>query len=259
VIDLGDATVELGRARVLRGVTLTCRAGELLALVGPNGAGKSTALAVMAGALPPAAGTARFDGRPLAQWRPEELARRRAVMTQAESLGFAFRVDDVVRLGRHPHPAGRDDADIVRRAAQRVRVDRLLARSFPTLSGGERQRVRLARTLTQIWDVAGGALLLDEPTASLDPAEQHACMATARDEARRGRAVVVVLHDLPLAARYADRIAVLREGRLLGSGTPDDVVRRGLLRDAFGVDVRWVDAGDATPVLLVEPRRSGAG
>ncbi|MEM8884722.1 MAG: heme ABC transporter ATP-binding protein [Planctomycetota bacterium] len=257
MIELEAVSVELGGRLVLRELSLRVAPGELLALVGPNGAGKSTALAAIAGALSTSGGEIRFHDRPLRAWDAEELARARAVMTQSEFLTFAFLVRDVVAMGRHPHPPSDADEETVDAAAREARVSHLLDRRYTALSGGERQRVRFARVLTQLGGVEQGALLLDEPTASLDPAEQHACMAAARRQARAGRAVVVVLHDLGLAARYADRMAVLDDGRLLGEGTPREVVGQGILDEAFDVQVRLVPHEGPHPTVLVEPRAAG--
>lgn len=243
----------LGRRTVLDGVDVEVRAGEVLALVGPNGAGKSTLLRVLSGDLSPVQGRVSFDGRPLASWSARALARRRAVLTQNASVGAAFTLDEVVRLGRHPHRtrASVDDA-IVRSALTRVGLLDRAGDRWTQLSGGEQQRVAMARALAQIEDGDDGVLLLDEPTSALDLAWQQRALGLARDAAERGHAVVAVLHDLALASVFADRALLLHQGRCLASGPPADVLTPDALARAYAVRAHWVDVPElgAVPVVL---------
>jgi iron complex transport system ATP-binding protein len=208
-----------GRA-LLDGVSLTLVPGEVLALVGPNGAGKSTLLRVLAGDLAPTSGAILLDGRPLSAFRARELALRRAVLPQQALMQFAFAAREVVAMGRHPHlgrhgETDRDEA-IVRAAMGRTETLPLAERAYPSLSGGEQGRISLARVLAQEAPV----LLLDEPTAALDLRHQQATLGIARALAAEGATVLAVLHDLNLAAAYADRVALLAAGRLVTVGTP---------------------------------------
>ncbi len=240
MLDLDTVHVTIGGARLLRGVALGVRPGEVVAVVGPNGAGKSTLLKVMAGEQVPTEGAAVLDGRPLAAWAPDDLALRRAVLPQHSALAFGFTAFEVAMLGRMPHAArAAEDEAAARRALEAAGVAHLAERRYPTLSGGEQQRVHLARALAQLDGSATEAryLLLDEPTASLDLAHQHAVLRLARAHAEAGGGVLVVLHDLNLAAQYADRLAVLRDGRLLAEGPPADVLDPALVRAAFDVPV----------------------
>lgn len=142
-------------------------------------------------------------------------------------------------MGRMPHDTGRErDREIVEQALRAADVAHLAQRDYLTLSGGERQRVHLARVLAQVWDVEGACLLLDEPTASLDLAHQQLTLAQARTVAQRGGAVLVILHDLNLAARFADRILLLDRGRMLALGTPWEVLQAERIRSVFGVEVQ---------------------
>lgn len=220
-----------GTARLLADVSLAVRPGELVALVGPNGAGKSTLLKLLAGDLTPSEGAVLLDGRPLTSYRAAALARRRAVMPQQTMLQFAFTVREVVEMGRNPHPSSSGDADraIVDESLERTDTTALAGRTYPTLSGGEQQRVTLARVLVQQTPL----LLLDEPTTSLDLRHQELVLATARAAAAAGAAVLAILHDLNLAAAYADRIAVLRGGRLAACGPPWEVLSEVLLSEVF--------------------------
>ncbi|WP_250304392.1 heme ABC transporter ATP-binding protein [Streptomyces sp. NBC_01267] len=245
--------LELGGRRVLTGIDLTVRSGELLALVGPNGAGKSTLLAALAADLPATRGEVRIDGRPVGSWPAAELALRRAVLPQSAALSFPFPVEEVVRMGRAPW-AGTDREDdderIVAEAMAATEVAGFATRPFPALSGGERARVALARVLAQ----QAPLLLLDEPTAALDLRHQELVLRVCRERAAAGCAVVVVLHDLGLAAAYADRGAVLHDGRIAVEGPPAEVFTGELLSRVYRQPVE-VLAHPRTGAPLVIPER----
>ncbi|ATL27290.1 heme ABC transporter ATP-binding protein [Streptomyces formicae] len=224
--------VRLGGREVLGGVSLAARSGEVLALVGPNGAGKSTLLAALAADLPAAEGVVRICGRPAPEWPAAELALRRAVLPQSAALSFPFPVEDVVRMGRAPWAGTRladDDDGIVRESMAATEVGDFAVRPFSALSGGERARVALARVLAQ----RAPLLLLDEPTAALDLRHQELVLRICRERAAEGDAVVVVLHDLGLAAAYADRVAVLRAGCVAAEGAPAEVFEEELLSEVY--------------------------
>ncbi|MGW7075943.1 heme ABC transporter ATP-binding protein [Streptomyces sp. NPDC054866] len=245
--------VRLGGREVLAGVSLTARAGEVLALVGPNGAGKSTLLAALAADLPAHEGVVRVCGRPVAEWTARELALRRAVLPQSAALSFPFAVEDVVRMGRAPWAGTaleEDDDRVVREAMAATEVGEFAARSFSALSGGERARVALARVLAQ----RAPLLLLDEPTAALDLRHQELVLRICRERAGAGDAVVVVLHDLGLAAAYADRVAVLRDGGLAAEGAPGGVFTGELLSEVYRQPVE-VFPHPRTGAPLVAPVR----
>ncbi|WCD86163.1 Hemin import ATP-binding protein HmuV [Streptomyces xanthophaeus] len=227
-----DLHVRLGGREVLSGIGLTARAGEVLALVGPNGAGKSTLLAALCADLPAASGEVRIDGRAVASWSAPELALRRSVLPQSAALSFPFPVEDVVRMGRAPWAGtafADADEDAVAAAMAATEVTEFAARPFSALSGGERARVALARVLAQ----RAPLLLLDEPTAALDLRHQELVLRICRERAAAGDAVVVVLHDLGLAAAYADRAAVLHDGRIAADGAPAEVFEGGLLSRVY--------------------------
>ena len=234
-----NLAVQRGPCTVLADVHLELRPGEVLGVLGPNGAGKSTLLAALSGELPAAHGRVLLDERPLSAWHGPERARRLAVLPQASSLGFAFRVEEVVGMGRLPHATGRTrDAEIVGEALAAADAAQLSGRNYMELSGGERQRVHLARVLAQLWPGGEGqVLLLDEPTSMLDPLHQHTTLQATRTFAEQGAAVLVILHDLNLAARYCDRLLLLERGRPHALGTPDEVLRADPLRAVFGLEV----------------------
>ncbi|MEU9338959.1 heme ABC transporter ATP-binding protein [Streptomyces sp. NPDC048290] len=245
-------SVRLGEREVLRDVDITVRAGEVLALVGPNGAGKSTLLGALAADVPAASGVVRVCGRPVSAWSAPELALRRAVLPQSASLAYPFTVAEVVRMGRAPWAAvDQDDDDLaVDRAMAATEVTAFAVRPFSALSGGERARVALARVLAQ----RAPLLLLDEPTAALDLRHQELVLRLCRERARAGDAVVVVLHDLGLAAAYAHRVAVLRAGRVAADGPPAQVFSEELLSAVYDQPVE-VLPHPRTGAVLVTPRR----
>ncbi|HVK99757.1 MAG TPA: heme ABC transporter ATP-binding protein, partial [Dongiaceae bacterium] len=214
------------------------------AVVGPNGAGKTTLFRLLAGELTPCTGDIQFNGRDMPRWPLTQLARMRAVLPQSSTLQFAFTVQEVVAMGRMPHATGqRIDADIVQEVMQVCDVHRLATRPYPALSGGERQRVQLARVLAQVWQpVADGErlLLLDEPTSALDIAHQIELMQVVRRVCAADIAVLVILHDLNLAARFAHRILMLHDGRLVAQGTPDEVLQPDLIECVFSVKTQII-------------------
>ncbi len=249
-------SVAYGPRVVLRDVSLEVRAGEVVALVGPNGAGKSTLLRVLSGEHRSITGEVRYDGRAIGSLKLIDLARRRAVVPQQSALDFPFKVREVVLMGRTPHVhrlGATNDEEVVARSLSAVGLDSFGERSYLHLSGGERQRVHLARALTQIAEPveSGRALLLDEPVANLDLAHQHRVLDVARKLAGEGVAVLVVLHDLNLAAQYADRIAILARGSVCACGTPATVLTEDQLSSVYETPVTVVDHPCAACPLVV--------
>ncbi|WP_327117010.1 heme ABC transporter ATP-binding protein [Nocardia sp. NBC_01730] len=240
--------------RVLEGIDFEVVAGQVVALVGPNGAGKSTLLAALAGELTPSEGVVELDGRALAHWSSLDMARRRAVLPQSHTVGFPFTAREVVAMGRAPwvrtERRERDEEQIAAAMAA-TDVEHLAARSFPTLSGGERARVALARVLAQ----DTGTLLLDEPTAALDLGHQEAVLRLATARAAAGAAVVVVLHDLGIAAAYGDRVAVLESGRIAADGPPRAVLTTDLLTRVYQHPVEVLDHPVTGAQLVLPVRR----
>jgi iron complex transport system ATP-binding protein len=229
-------------AVVLDGIDLAFEAGQVTAIVGPNGAGKTTLLRHLAGLDAPSAGDVELRGDPLASIGPALRARSIAYLPQAASAYWPLRARDLVALGRLPHgadlsrPLGKEDAEAVRRALQRVDGARLAERPVDTLSQGERARVMMARALA----TEAAVFLADEPVASLDPAYALETMTILRAEAARGACVIVVLHDLGLAARFADRIVVLAGHRVAADGPPCVALAAGVIETAYGVTFRHV-------------------
>jgi iron complex transport system ATP-binding protein len=234
---------KIGNKRLLDDVSIQVRPGEVVAIIGPNGAGKSTLMRILSGELHPTAGERKLCNTPIEKWVPLKRAQMLAVLPQHSNLTFLFDVEQVVSIGRYPHAKQSDlarDEAIIAQAMSAAGIDHLSTQVYPTLSGGEQQRVHLARTLAQIWEMPEGNqryLLLDEPTASLDPSHQHTVLSVARRFANEQTGVLTVLHDLNLASMYADRIVLLVDGKIMAEGKPADVLTRDILQNAFNTPV----------------------
>jgi iron complex transport system ATP-binding protein len=229
-------SVKLAGRLVLRDVSLALSPGHLVALVGPNGAGKTTLLRALAG-LVPATGAIHVGGDALSSLSLPERARRFAYLPQGHLVHWPLPARDIVALGRYPHGATDParltprDAEAVLRAMRATDVVELRARRVTELSGGERSRVALAR----VFAVEAPVILADEPTSSLDPRHQIEVMKTLRAAADQGTLVIVVTHDLVLAARFADIVLVLSDGRLVSQGAPADALSEQVMGDVFRI------------------------
>ena len=224
------------RRDAVRDVELAVPRGAFYAVIGPNGCGKTTLLRLLLGALDPSAGTVAYDDRTVDDWPRRELARRVGVVPQSEELVFPLTVRELVAMGRYPHLGpwhgeGAADRSAVGSAMARCDIGDLAARPMGTLSGGERQRARLARALAQEPDT----LVLDEPTASLDIAHEMGIFELLRALADSGVTVLMVTHNLNVAARYADRLLLLDRGRPVAEGTPSEVFTAETLETVY----RW--------------------
>ena len=253
ILQADDLSVRLGGALIVERVGLALRAGELTVLVGPNGAGKTTLIRGLAGLLP-AQGRLTLDGRPFDAVAPRERARRIAYLPQGNVFHWPLAVADVVALGRYPHadPFSRvsdDDRAAVHRALAATGTDAFATRPVTTLSGGERARVALARALA----TQAAVLLADEPTMSLDPRHQLVVMSLLRDAARAGGAVLAVVHDLALAARFADRVLVMDRGRIVADAPPGEALTAERIAAVFGVEIVAVDVGDGMVPVARRP------
>ena len=253
--------VQRGERQILSDIDLSLPAGQVIGVLGANGAGKSTLLAALAGELSPSAGRITLNGRPLSAWPAAELASCRAVLPQSPSLQFDLPVATVIGMGAYPHarhtrtgaPRTDDSRDTARaaiaedqRILQRVLaladVQDLYERRYRRLSGGEQQRVHLARVLYQLLLARQGhdeyrVLMLDEPTASLDPRHQlHLLSAVHTLVHEENVAALVIVHDLNLAAGCCDRLLLLGQGRVAACGTPAQVLTPDTLRQVYGVE-----------------------
>jgi len=244
----------------VNGVSLSVSAGELVCVTGPNGSGKSTLLRGMLGLLPPEHGTATIDGKDVAQWKPAELAAMVGVVPQREEITFPLRVRETVMLGRYARlgPLGavaQEDRAAVERALTRCDVAQFADRRVDELSGGEWQRVRVARAL------AGEprALVLDEPTMSLDVRHEMELFELVRELADQGLAALIITHGLNLAARFADQVLLLSNGHTAALGTPAQVLAEPILSRVFQWPVAVATTPDGAPQVFPLRRATGSG
>jgi iron complex transport system ATP-binding protein len=259
VIDVDEVALQFSDVGVLSGANLRVDPGEFVALVGPNGAGKTTLLRTVNAVLAADSGSVRLDGDPVSTLSTREVSRRVATVPQDTHLGFAFTAEQIVEMGRTPHRSRIEwgtQRDPVEAAMERTETGHLAGRTVDDLSGGERQRVLVARALAQ--DTP--ALLLDEPTASLDINHQVRVLDLARDLADEGRAVLAAIHDLDLAARFCDRLALLHEGRIRTSGRPAAVLDSELVDAAFETTTAVTDHPvTGTPTVAAFQRDTDRG
>lgn len=242
-----------GERPVLRDVSFEVEGGEVVALIGPNGAGKSTLLSMVAGDSVPDRGQVLVGGSPLTSYRAVELARQRAMLLQKTAVAFSYTVQEVVEMGRTPWrgtpKAARDEA-LVKLAMEQTETVHMAQRDITTLSGGEAGRAHLARIFAQDTPL----LLLDEPTAALDILHQEQTLKNARAYAQAGAAVLVVLHDLDVAAAYADRIVLLEAGAVVAAGSPAEVCTAERLSAVYGHEIE-VLTHPTNGRLLILPKR----
>ena len=251
------------RPPALSGVSMRVPSACLYAVLGPNGSGKSTLLRALLGSIPISAGSVSIDGLPTESWTRRLLARSVGVVTQTESVTFPISVRQLVAMGRYPHLGplereGADDHEAIRGALEQCDALDLAERDAATLSGGELQRVRIARALAQ----TPRALLLDEPTASLDLRHEMGILGLLRASVDSGLTVIFVTHHIDLAARFADRLLLLQEGKVAAEGTAEEVLREDVLERLY----RWRIAVrndpltghlSVTPLGLTGPTSSG--
>lgn len=250
MLSANNLTFRAGSRALVEGATASFEPGRLHLIVGANGAGKSTLIKLLTRLMRPHEGTVEYDGADIRNWSERQLARRRAVLSQAVEVAFSMPVRELVMMGRYPHfgaRPGASDLHICEEVMRYFEVDAMAERSYGTLSGGEKQRVQFARVLTQIWHPLEGAtryLFLDEPLTFLDIRHQIDFMSKVRSFALQQDVVAVgVVHDLSLAARFSDRLLLLHQGHILADGSPAEVLREEYLRTAFQV----------SPVLLTNP------
>ena len=245
-IEARALTVRHGAREALTKVSLTLEPGAMVGLIGPNGAGKTTLIRALAGRAPLSGGGVRYAGAPSRKMPREMRARKIAYLAQSGSAEWPLQVEAIVALGRLPHrrafsAPSEADAAAVERALAAAELGALRSRTLGELSGGERARVLIARALA----VEADWLLADEPVAALDPLHQLRAMALLRGEVARGAGAVVVLHDLTLAARFCDRLIVLRDGQVVADGPPS-VLTRQVIADVYGVEaLRGEHRGEA--------------
>lgn len=251
-----DICLGIGKKQLLQDINFTINSGEFVAVLGPNGAGKSSLFKVLTREYSFFSGNVVLNGRDYTDWQPEQIALQIGVLPQSSSLNFPFCAFEVVLLGRLPHSTGRSrDQQIALEALKKVDASHLAETSYLSLSGGEKQRVQLARVLAQIWEDTetseGRYLLLDEPTSALDLAHQHMILQQAKSLSNEGTGVVAILHDLNLAAEYADRIVMLKDGKIHSEGSVEQSIKPNLIRQLFDIKVDIIQHPHSQKPLVI--------
>ncbi|MBN8823106.1 MULTISPECIES: heme ABC transporter ATP-binding protein [unclassified Spirosoma] len=257
MLEVRNISYQIRGQKLLNNVSFQAKPGELLAIVGANGAGKSTLLKLCTREIKPSGGTVNLLGKNLEGYAEKELALFRAVMPQQNAVVFPFLVSELVLMGRYPHfdfYPSEHDYQVAELALKKVGMWEFASRVFNTLSGGEQQRVQLARVLAQIWDASEGILFLDEPITGLDLLHQHQLLEIAREFTQKGFCVVVILHDLNLAAQYADQIVMLRAGHIEAIGTPQEVITVDTIQRVFNLAV-WLVSHPELDCPMIVPQQ----
>lgn len=259
MISVDEVSFAFDTHPVLDGISLEVEPGELVGMIGPNGAGKTTLLRLIDGILTPDTGEIELDGTPVAALSSKDLSRRVAVVPQHTTLSFDFSIRDVVAMGRHPYTGrfdriGPSERQLVEAAMYRTHVHDLAERPFSEVSGGERKRVLIARAIAQ----ETPAMLVDEPTASLDINHQLAVFELLEELVADEKAILAAIHDLDLAARYCDRLLLLDRGSIVAAGDPAEVLTPDLLHTAYGVETS-IEENPVTGTPLVVAHRRNRG
>src|SRR5262245_50526634 len=264
-----NMTFRIGHKPLVSDISVSFAPSKLHLIIGPNGAGKSTLIKVLARLLRPQIGNVVYEGVNVQSASEADLAKRRAVLSQAIEIAFPMTVPEVVMMGRYPHfqtHPGPTDHTIVDEVMESFEVREFTSRNYQTLSGGERQRVNFARVMAQLWHAdkptpheessawpACRYLFLDEPLTFLDIRHQLEFMRRVRDFANTADVVTVgVVHDLNLAAHFADSILLMNAGRVVASGSPAEVLTAKRIRDVFGVEPKFVPVNDSVIHLIFE-------
>lgn len=257
MITVQNISFRVEQKHILQKLSFSLRPGALTVVLGQNGAGKSTLLKILSGEQKPSEGQVLMGQEDLHKIPAAKLAHRRAVLSQQYPAALPFVCEEIVMMGRYPHFSSKPaaiDHTIVHECLAAMQVGELARRSYQTLSGGEQQRVQMARVLAQLRDQEAQQsklLLLDEPTASMDCMHQQLCLQKAKELAGSGYCVLVILHDLNLAAQFADVILLMKHGKIIATGTPREVLRSGPIAEAYDMEVNVLEYDDYDFPILV--------
>ena len=242
-----NISFSVGKKQILKNVSASFLPGEFNMILGPNGSGKSTFLKIFSGEINKFQGIVLYDDKKIKELRKEELAKKRAVMSQQADLGFPLLVEEVVLMGRYPHftfNPNKKDIMICNEVIERMNLVEFKERNYLTLSGGEKQRVQFARVLAQVWEKPADGyryLFLDEPLNSLDISYQHEFLQAAVELIKDHTVLIAVMHDINLAAHYADNLFFLKEGEMVVHGSPKDILTENILEKVFNVKTKVIE------------------
>jgi len=237
-----NISFSIDKKQILKNVSASFQPGEFNMVLGPNGSGKSSFLKIFSGEINKFDGSVFYDDKRIKEIKKEELAKKRAVMSQQPELSFPLLVEEVVMMGRYPHfsfSPNKKDIAVCNEVIDKMNLSSFKERNYLTLSGGEKQRVQFARVLSQIWEQPETGyryLFLDEPLNSLDISYQHEFLQEAATLAKHNTVLIAIMHDINLAAQYADKLFFLKEGELVKYGTPYDVLTPDLIKHVFNVN-----------------------
>jgi len=242
-----NISFSVGKKQILKNVSASFLPGEFNMILGPNGSGKSSFLKIFSGEINKFQGTVLYDDKKIKELRKEELAKKRAVMSQQADLGFPLLVEEVVMMGRYPHftfNPNKKDITICNEVIERMNLVEFKERNYLTLSGGEKQRVQYARVLAQVWEKPTDGyryLFLDEPLNSLDISYQHEFLQVAVELIKDHTVLIAVMHDINLAAHYADNLFFLKEGELIVHGKPKDILSAAMIEKVFNIKTTVIE------------------
>ena len=242
-----NISFSVGKKQILKYVSASFLPGEFNMILGPNGSGKSSFLKIFSGEINKFQGTVLYDDKKIKELRKEELAKKRAVMSQQADLSFPLLVEEVVMMGRYPHftfNPNKKDITICSEVIERMNLVEFKERNYLTLSGGEKQRVQYARVLAQVWEKPTGGyryLFLDEPLNSLDINYQHEFLQVAVELIKDHTVLIAVMHDINLAAHYADNLFFFKEGELVVHGKPKDILSAGMIEKVFNIKTTVIE------------------
>lgn len=243
-----------GARMLVEDLSFEVGSGEMLAVLGANGAGKSTLLKLLCREIKPASGQIYLHNRSIEDYKLRELAKKRAVLAQHNTISISFQVEELVMMGRYPHfnhQPKQSDQEILKEVMIETGITHLAGRDYNTLSGGEQQRVQLARVLAQIYDHPNACLFLDEPTNGLDLEYQQQILLLARKLANNGYCVICILHDINYASRFADRILMLKNGKKVAEGVPVEVINTTNIQETFNVKVKLIECDEYHCPLVI--------
>ncbi|TGM74967.1 heme ABC transporter ATP-binding protein [Leptospira bouyouniensis] len=245
-----NISYQIGNKQILKDIDIEIKPGELHVLIGRNGAGKSTLFHILCGDTKLQTGKVYCNQIEIESYTKADLAKTRAVLTQDTHINFPIPSEQIIALGRYPHvPDKTKNEEIVETCLKITNSSMLKHQHYPTLSGGEKQKVNFGRILAQVWETPPRYLFLDEPVSAQDIPNQYQTLNICRHMANKGYAVFMILHDLNLASQYADRVTLIDKGKLIQSGTAEEVLTTNNLEIAFGIKTKILKTNEINFII----------